>query len=322
MKSIFRFSLTLTILLLFTLSISAQEVLRQGAIPVQCGNIIEAEFTSNFTEQNYEIDLEPGTALNVSLIPLGSGLETDMVLVGPTGVILWIASGYPSGNGAWLQATTQPTLETDTLGSRGIHTIKVFNFTEAEYRQADGSYWSVGANDTTGTGVYSLFIGCTLRDGTIIEPGDSLPETTTTTDSSSDSAPTSAPAFSGFGFPGLVPVDFSTVARIPIPAGVALSGAITPTGSEILGYVFEASEGDTVALDFARLSGNLNLGLVVIDADSNVIFQTSMVTGDTLSTTFTIPTSGEYTAGVFRLDLLPPVNPEATAFQVTATVNP
>ena len=101
-----------------------------------------------------------------------------------------------------------------------------------------------------------------------------------------------------------------------------MSGAITANGSEILGYLFDAQADDTVSLDFNRLSGNLNLGLVVIDADSNIIFQTSMVTGDTLSTTFTIPNSGEYTAGVFRIDLLPPSSPEATAFQVSVTVNP
>jgi hypothetical protein len=41
-----------------------------------------------------------------------------------------------------------------------------------------------------------------------------------------------------------------------------------------------------------------------------------------LNTRFTLPTAGQYTIGVFRIDLLPPAAPEATAFQVQGTLNP
>jgi len=128
--------------------------------------------------------------------------------------------------------------------------------------------------------------------------------------------------FSGNGFPGLPAVDFGNVARIPLISGMAMTGAITPTGSEILGYVLDANAADMLLLDFNRLSGNLNIGMVVLSADNRVVFQASLVTSSVLSSTFVLPSTGTYTVGVFRIDLLPLAQPEPTAFQITATLNP
>lgn len=126
----------------------------------------------------------------------------------------------------------------------------------------------------------------------------------------------SQPAFFGNGFPGLPPVDFSKVAKLPLPMDMPMGGAITPTGGEILGFTLDAKANDTLDLSFTRVSGNLNLGLVVLSADNKVIFQASLVTSKTLSTQFMFPAEGQYTIGVFRVDLLPPAKPEATAFQI------
>ncbi|GIK64445.1 MAG: hypothetical protein BroJett018_22390 [Chloroflexota bacterium] len=101
-----------------------------------------------------------------------------------------------------------------------------------------------------------------------------------------------------------------------------MGGAVTPSGGEILGFTFEASAGDTLDLSYTRLSGNLNLGVVVLVEDNKVVFQASLVTSQTLTTRFTLPIAGKYTIGVFRVDLLPPDAPEATAFQIQATLNP
>jgi len=60
----------------------------------------------------------------------------------------------------------------------------------------------------------------------------------------------------------------------------------------------------------------------LLSADNQVVFQASLITSDTLTTRFTLPTAGTYTIGLFRIDLLPPDAPEATAFQITATLNP
>jgi len=93
-----------------------------------------------------------------------------------------------------------------------------------------------------------------------------------------------------------------------------MTGAITPTGSEILGYVLDANAADMLLLDFNRLSGNLNIGMVVLSADNRVVFQASLVTSSVLSSTFVLPSTGTYTVGVFRIDLLPLAQPEPTAF--------
>ncbi|MDX1992250.1 MAG: hypothetical protein SF029_07665, partial [bacterium] len=78
----------------------------------------------------------------------------------------------------------------------------------------------------------------------------------------------------------------------------------------------------TLDLSFTRISGNLNLGLVVLYGDNTVVFQASLITSQTLSTRFILPETGTYTIGIFRIDLLPPDAPEATAFQIQATLNP
>ena len=77
---------------------------------------------------------------------------------------------------------------------------------------------------------------------------------------------------------------------------------------------------DTLALSFTRTSGNLNL--VVLSSDNKIVFQASLVTSSELTTKFTLPSDGTYTNSIFRIDLLPPASPEATAFQLTATLNP
>ncbi len=209
-------------------------------------------------------------------------------------------------------------VSTGIVGSNGTYTIRVVNFTAYSY-DADQKNLYRYIDDPTGIGVYTLYISCT-RDGNVINPDDVAPAANGT---GSTGSTTAAPAFSGVGFPGLAPVDFGGVAQIPMVMGVPMTGAVTPTGGEILGFTFDAAAGDTLDLAFNRLPpGNLNLGLVVLSADNQVVFQASLVTSSTLSTGFTLPSDGTYTIGVFRIDLLPPTAPEATAFQVTATLNP
>ncbi len=147
-----------------------------------------------------------------------------------------------------------------------------------------------------------------------------MPPVTTVTSTTTTTAP--EPAFSGIGFPGLAPVDFAAAFRLPLQMGTANQGEIPPAGNAVLGFTFDANAGDKLDLSFTRVSGNLNLGLVVLSADNKVVFQASLVTSEMLTTRFMLPSAGQYTIGVFRIDLLPPENPEATAFQVQAMVNP
>ncbi|MEZ4860433.1 MAG: hypothetical protein R3C14_03975 [Caldilineaceae bacterium] len=63
--------------------------------------------------------------------------------------------------------------------------------------------------------------------------------------------------------------------------------------------------GDTLDLSYTRVSGNMNLGLVVLPAD-NEVFSRPLVTSESLSTRFTWPAAGQSTIGVFRISLVEP----------------
>ena len=58
----------------------------------------------------------------------------------------------------------------------------------------------------------------------------------------------------------------------------------------------------------------MNLGLVALS--ENIFFQASLVTSESLSTTFTLPEAGEYTISVFRISLVEPEEVEPTVFQL------
>lgn len=282
-------TMQIKVLILLFLIMSTYISHAQGTT-VECGSIIEAEFTPGNTTHNYIISLVPGDVLTIRTEAVGDLLNVNIGVRDPQNHSVGSSLNYgPTEN-----------LTTPVLSARGNYTIQPFSLNNH-------------------AGIYTLYIGCTLRDGTVIEPGDipsSAQSTTTQTNASV------VPTFSGVGFPGLAPVDFATVARIPLTAGTPMTAAITPTGGEILGYTLELAAGDVIDLSFTRLSGNLNLGLVVLSANNEVAFQASLVTSQTLTTRFTLPSAGQYTIGVFRIDLLPPASPEATAFQIQATLNP
>jgi hypothetical protein len=231
--------------------------------------------------------LSPGDRLGVSGTVLGNYLTFSLDIFAPT-------TGHVDGSGTYFQ---DPQAETGILDERGIYTIQTRSY---------------------GVGLYTLYIGCTLRDGTVIQPGEAPSTSGGGTTSPQQSQ---QPAFSGVGFPGLAPVDFSQVARLPLPAGMPMGGAVTATGGEIIGYTVNVNAGDKLDLNFTRASGNLNLGLVVLSSDNKVVYMAALVTSETMTTRFVVPAAGEYTIGIFRLDLLPPPDPQPTAFQIQVAVN-
>lgn len=106
-----------------------------------------------------------------------------------------------------------------------------------------------------------MSIGCTKADGTIIKPGDSGQPTPTPlpTPIPRPVVPTSAPSFSGIGFPGLAPVDFAEAVAAPLLLDEKVTGVI-PLDNQILGFTLDAEAGDTLDLSYTRASGNMNLG--------------------------------------------------------------
>jgi hypothetical protein len=264
----------------------------QTATPVECGTTVQGEFTKDNEEQDYTISVKPGYQVNVNGRAVGDTLRFKMAFYGPTGVVIFKQSDLYKA----------PWLKSGILSARGVHTLSTYN---KHY------------DDKGGVGVYTLKIDCIDENGRPITPA--APEATTvpaTPAGTPAPAATAAPAFSGVGFPGLPPVDFSDVALVPLKLDKPVNGAVGPRNSEILGYTFDAKANNLLDLSFKRESGNLNLGLVILSADNKVYFQTSLVTSSALSTTLTLPTAGKYTIGIFRISLVDPKQPAATAFEL------
>lgn len=320
----------------------------QVLTPLQCGDIVEGEIIAGqseildlpggvqITTDQYLLDIQAGTIINLSVSPLGSAFNVAVALLDLGGNHILLMNETIEGETEQLinftLGSSNQTLRIlgalqGTTFSSGIDDRTFYyNFTGSNYA---GRYF----------GAYEIRLGCTLRDGTVIEPGDAVNNSTNATN-------LDVPAFSGVGFPGLRPVDFNSAVKLPLivssPVAAAnanasadtaqgesqinptipMTAAITPTGSEVIGFTIDAAANDKLDLAISRISGNLNLGVVVLSPDNKVVFYGGLITSESLSTRLTLPSAGQYTIGVFRVDLLPPDAPEATAFQVMGTLNP
>jgi hypothetical protein len=323
------------IFFMFSLSIftvQAQDREKRGqAVVAQCGSIIDSEFSSNYEEQNFSIDVNAGDALDISVIPLGTQLKTSILITGPTNLGIGMSMGWDPEPSYFIynEVEQQPKINSGILSATGKYTIRVINFQFYTYYYDRDDYNS--PSNAGGVGAYTVYIGCTLRDGTVINPGDTASEITEATATPTEyinplgelvATFTPTPSFSGIGFPGLSPVDFSQAFLFPLIVGQSNNGQMPTNANAVVGYTLDAAASDILDLTFTRLSGNLNLGLVVLSSDNQVVFQASLITSTTLNTRFTLPSAGQYTIGVFRIDLIPPETPEATAFQLQGSLNP
>jgi hypothetical protein len=297
----------LMLLVLLFASGHARSLIANAQTKVQCGTIIKNEFAQSGQEHRYVISMNAGDKITVSVSPLGDTL------------LLYLRFFDPAENRLFrmLAPSKNPTYASGVLAARGNYVISL-------------------TNGRAGVGVYTLSIGCTQSDGTIIEAGAASNASSSTSAPKATPAPTSPPTstssqqaastpiatFSGVGFPGLAPVDFSKVAKLTLPNGTPITASLSPGFSDIVGFTVTAKAGDVLDLSYTRLSGNLNLGLVVLFPKQQVFFQTSLVTSDRLSTQLTLPAAGQYTIGVFRINLVEPSKPEEISFQILGKLNP
>lgn len=268
----------------------------QAQNEIQCGDILENNFAQNGEKHKYIINLNAGEKIILSAQALGDTLKLGLSLYDPANnQIMWT---YSSNN---------PSYTSGVLSATGNYTI-------------------LAANDG-GVGVYTLYVECTKRDGTIIKPGAAQTPIPVipATESPAEAAPppqAATPEFADVGFPGVPPVDFSNVVRLNLANGVPISATLAPGFEDIVGFIINAEPDDVLDLTYTRLSGNLNLGLVVLFPKNQVYFQSSLVTSDRLNTRLTLPVAGQYTIGVFRINLVEPATPEDTAFELIGRLNP
>lgn len=282
------------LLALVLVSTTAKAEPRKSEVAAECGDIIEGEYTVAVERHDYLITMAPGDVINGFVSPIGDFLDFRVLILEPAGNKIYQLPPHSSGT------VKAPSFETGVLSGRGLYRIQILNH---DYYERPGNL-----------GVYTIHIGCTLRDGTVIKPGaKSVPSPPTPGPPAP--APEKLPA-DFRGFPGLGAIDFSGNAFVKLGLDIPLKGTISAGGSEIFGYRFDAEQGDRVTLRFERTSGNINLVLVLLDRNSKVAFQASLVATETLATGLTLTASGEYTLGIARIELLPPPRPSETSFEI------
>ena len=249
---------------------------------IECGDIVEAEFINLQENHDYKVLVSAGDQLSLFARPLGTDLTLVVLLFNPTGTFVAGPSGY-------YRTFSEYSLDSGILGANGEYTIRVANHD-----------WSDSNSGTGGVGVYSLEISCTLRDGTEIQAGEIPSDEPVSTDSNqSATAPVSAPTF---GFPGIMPVDFADGIEIPILKDQAQTA---PLGNDVALYTYSATSRESITLNVSRLSGDISIGVAVINRQTNeIVFVSGMPSSNDLSVTLIFPDTSDYVIGLFRLDTI------------------
>ena len=248
------------------------------AIPVHCGDIAQAEFTSPESFVTFSLNMSAGDSFSFQTERYGDYLRFNIVLNQSQGTAIFAPPGNAietaRGQLFKFSNSTLPDIEMSTgiLGESGEYTIRLRN----------------GESN----GAFRLKIRCVLADGTVINPGDIPPD---------DASPTTpAPVFTGNGFPGVAPVDFSAGIELPLTKGQPTVGAVA---NDISLYTYNAVAGEVATLSISRASGDISIGVTVINKDTNeIIFLGGMPSSDKLSVELTFPAAGMYSIGLFRLD--------------------
>lgn len=255
---------------LFVVSLGTTVYRSEAQSAAMCGDIIEGEVSVQEANagHTYVLSVNAGDEVTITASPFGESPNVILALFDPANVRI--------------------EYENNTI--RGDETIANF------VMPATGAYQIRLTTSGDNPFAYVLSIGCTLRDGTVVEPGDTLDP-----NPGPGATPTDAPGFAGYGFPGVAPVDFSTGVEIPLARSQAMTA---PVGGDLVTlYTYAAAAGETATLRLSRVSGEISVGVAVINKDTNaVIFLGGMPFSNNLSVELSFPADGTYAIGLFRLD--------------------
>jgi len=261
-----RFILSLVVFLM----LAVMPTTAQTPIEVECGDIIESEFTSGREQHRFHIELNAGDQITVESVSVSTILVSTLSIRDPNENRL-----------TYEYNEVDPILVSSRLPTNGIYEIR---------------HTSKG-NAETAVSIYTLFFSCTLRDGTVIEPGEAV-----VGDNGDTGSPPAPPSrFTGFGFPGVQPVDFSDGIEIPIALGQPQT---TPLAGDLVAlYTYDATAESTATLSLSRVSGEVAVGVTVINRDDNdILFLGGLPSSNNLSVELTFPSDGTYVIGLFSLD--------------------
>jgi hypothetical protein len=274
--------LTATLLLASVLFMTSTPSSAQSSLA--CNSVVEGAITVQDAETGhlFDLQLDAGDEVTLELSIPGSSLRSSMYILDSSGSRLERETGYDNPK----------SINSFVAPFTGDYQVLVKEWESREM-------------------AYTLTVDCIQINA------DS---SASTSEVQSQVGPQStSPAF---GFPGLPAVDFASAVRIPLTFDTPTQSGFPPSSDAVLGFTFEANADDVLDLSFERRTGNLNIGLVVLSADNQVVYMAALISSQTNNSRFTLPSTGEYTIGMFRIDLVTLASPEATDFTITATLNP
>lgn len=248
-------------------TLTAPIIAARSLVSLECGSIYPSEFTHADETHSYLLQvISTDEQFGVGIEPVGDYLQTIINVVDPRDKEVANTSNV----------ARSPSLSVDVV-EEGNYQINVTNSSYSDY---------------AGVGAYSIFITCVTAEG-VIQPIEALKSATTASDAI-------APVFTGFGFPGAASRDFSAGIEILLALGQMQT---VPVASDVALYTYTAAAGETATLSLARVSGDISIGVAVINKDTNeIIFLGGMPSSNNLSVELTFPTDGTYAIGLFRLD--------------------
>jgi hypothetical protein len=297
----------LFLILLVVLGLSLSQA--QDLPSIQCGDIVEGELTGQPTEENrifneYTLQVQAGTVIDLLVTPLGQSFNTAIKMFDSGGTEFatfnLVAAGEPEEILEYSIGSSNPVLRIYGIKPEWIGT----DYFNNSARAAAGFY----------LGAYEVSLACTLRDGTRVDFGEQGNNgENASTDNMAGIQERMGMQDCSFCFPGVLPVDFSTGIEIPLTLGQAQT---IPIGNDVALYTYEATAGSTATLSVSRVSGNISIGVTVINRSTNeIIFVAGLPSTNSLSAEIVFPTDGSYVIGLFRFDT-PTLTSSSGAVQV------
>jgi hypothetical protein len=151
------------LLLIMALSLSIQASFAQDAVPLNCGDIVQAETSPGNPVARYEIQAPAGTILTGRVEPIGQTSRVAYIL-------------FDAGDNPFYNSNQNGEGQVETIDRVVISSSNPILIAGVTSWSQQGN--NVSRNFFSGSfvryGAFTVYLGCELANGTLIEPGASL----------------------------------------------------------------------------------------------------------------------------------------------------
>jgi hypothetical protein len=270
----------------FSLQIRCQQ--GQSSEQLECGDTILGQFDTPDDEVEYFINLNAGDVLVLS----GTAPNAQFVIQ------FHAPPDWTERLGESAPLSFAPALTTVPAPTQGTYNV-----------EADNNKGGVSG----GLGLFGLQVGCIVQNGDVlIVPAERIRCVLCTIAGGTE-------AGGGNRASVLRLPDTGSLDSTPLSLNSSANGVISRDGSELFIYTVEFTGTGTISLDLTRTSGNLDLGMAVIQG-SSILYQVGLLDSDTTQLRLVQLQEGEYTIVVYQVSVLLPTSPEETTFTLSVTL--